>query len=90
MGRIGIGIAELVAVALILIPRTVFFGALLSTALMVGALGAHVTELGFAGEMASLAALAGVALLAGAGVAVLHLPQIVKSPAKIPEPEARA
>ena len=90
LGRIGIGIAELVAVVLILIPRTVFYGALLSVALMLGALGAHVTELGFAGEMGSLAALAGVALLAAAGVAVLHLPRILKSSPKIPAPEAGA
>jgi uncharacterized membrane protein YphA (DoxX/SURF4 family) len=46
VGRIGVGIAELVTAILILIPRTTWLGALLSTGLMVGALGMHLTSLG--------------------------------------------
>ncbi|MDF1812113.1 MAG: DoxX family protein [Verrucomicrobiales bacterium] len=71
-GRIGIGIAELIAVILILIPRTVTLGALLSGGLMAGALMSHITKLGFAGEMASLATLAVVAGLVSAGVLWIH------------------
>ena len=71
-GRIGIGIGELIAVILILIPRTTVFGALLAGGLMVGAIGAHVTKLGFAGDMAALASMAVIAGLASAGILLIR------------------
>lgn len=45
-GRIGTGVAELVAVVLLLVPRTVVLGAALSLGLMLGAIGSHLTKLG--------------------------------------------
>lgn len=45
-GRIGTGVVELVASVLILIPRTTFFGAVLATGTMSGALFFHLTRLG--------------------------------------------
>lgn len=45
-GRIGIGVLELIAAALLLIPRTVVFGALLSAGVIAGAIFFHVTILG--------------------------------------------
>ncbi len=45
-GRIGTGIAELLAVILLLIPRTVIWGALLSAGVMIGAIFSHLTLLG--------------------------------------------
>jgi uncharacterized membrane protein YphA (DoxX/SURF4 family) len=45
-GRIGIGIAELVSVILLLIPRTTAIGALMAVGIMAGALAAHITMLG--------------------------------------------
>jgi len=45
-GRIGIGILELIAGVLLLIPKTTRFGALLSVGLMVGAIGSHLFILG--------------------------------------------
>ncbi len=45
-GRIGSGIAELVASILILIPRTTLIGALLGIGIMLGAIGAHLLVLG--------------------------------------------
>jgi hypothetical protein len=45
-GRIGSGIAELIAVILLLIPATVPYGALLSLAVIGGALMSHFTKLG--------------------------------------------
>lgn len=45
-GRIGTGIAELIASLLILVPRTTAWGALLGMGLMGGALFAHFTQLG--------------------------------------------
>ena len=45
-GRIGTGLVELVAVVLLLIPRTVTLGALLAIGLMSGAIFSHLTRLG--------------------------------------------
>lgn len=45
-GRIGIGVLELIAGILILIPKTVWAGALLTLGLMAGAIFMHLTQLG--------------------------------------------
>jgi len=45
-GRIGIGVLELISAILILIPRTIWLGALLSAGLMGGAIMMHLTQLG--------------------------------------------
>lgn len=45
-GRIGIGIAELISAILILIPRTVWLGALLTMGIIGGAIFLHLTDLG--------------------------------------------
>ena len=45
-GRLATGGLELIAVVLLLIPRTVTLGALLALGLMTGALGSHLTKLG--------------------------------------------
>lgn len=45
-GRIGSGIAELIACVLLLIPRTVPYGALLSLGVISGAIVSHLTKLG--------------------------------------------
>lgn len=45
-GRLGTGIAELIASVLLLIPRTTLLGALMGLGLMTGALFFHFTELG--------------------------------------------
>jgi uncharacterized membrane protein YphA (DoxX/SURF4 family) len=45
-GRLLIGLLELITAVLILLPRTTGIGALLSTALMAGALFFHFTKLG--------------------------------------------
>lgn len=45
-GRIGIGVLELIASVLLLLPKTIWQGALLSTLLMFGALFFHLTSLG--------------------------------------------
>lgn len=46
-GRIGSGIAELIAAILILIPRTTWLGAGLALGVMIGAIFSHLTVLGF-------------------------------------------
>lgn len=45
-GRIGIGVAELIAAVLILIPKTTWLGALGSLGIISGAVLMHLTELG--------------------------------------------
>jgi len=45
-GRIGTGIAELIAAILLLVPRTTLLGALLGLGLMSGAIFFHLTKLG--------------------------------------------
>jgi uncharacterized membrane protein YphA (DoxX/SURF4 family) len=45
-GRIGVGVAELIASALLLIPKSRFFGALMAVGLMLGAVIGHLTKLG--------------------------------------------
>jgi hypothetical protein len=45
-GRIGSGVVELIAVVLLLIPKTVPLGALLSLGVITGAIVSHVTKLG--------------------------------------------
>ena len=46
IGRIGIGILELIAAILILIPRTVWLGATLTLGVIGGAIVMHLTQLG--------------------------------------------
>lgn len=45
-GRIGTGIAELIAAVLLLIPRTAWIGALIALGLISGAIFFHLTSLG--------------------------------------------
>ena len=46
VGRIGVGIAELIASVLLIVPKTRFFGAALGFGLMSGAMFGHLTKLG--------------------------------------------
>jgi hypothetical protein len=45
-GRIGSGIVELIAVVLLLVPRTIVWGALLALGVIAGAIVSHLTKLG--------------------------------------------
>ncbi len=69
--RIGTGVVELVAVVLLLIPKTALIGALLTIGVMAGALASHVLFIGFAGH-GPLPALAAVALASAAIYVVLQ------------------
>lgn len=70
-GRIGLGIAELIAGVMLLTPRLAALGGLLTVGMMVGAIGSHLTVLGIEheGDGGALFAMAWIALL-GAGVTV--------------------
>jgi hypothetical protein len=75
-GRIGSGIAELIAAILLLLPQTVTLGALLSLGVISGAIFFHLTKLGIAlpavddhGELFTLAVVVFVCSLA---VLIMH------------------
>jgi hypothetical protein len=75
-GRIGSGIAEIVAAALLLVPRTTVYGALFSLVITGVAILSHLTILGVTlpavGDRGELFALAVAVFVASAGVAIIH------------------
>ena len=79
-GRIGSGVAELIASFLLLYPRTVVYGAALSLAVISVALASHLTKLGITlpavDDHGELFALAVVVFLCSAGVLIMHRQEI--------------
>ena len=77
-GRYGSGVAELIAVVLLLIPRTAPLGALLGAGVLSGALLAHLTKLGIEvrGDGGLLFFLAITAFICCIGVLWLHREQL--------------
>jgi hypothetical protein len=79
-GRIGTGVVELIAAALILAPATVVYGAALSLAVISGAIFSHATRLGFTlpavDDHGELFALAVVVFCCSAAVLLLHRSEI--------------
>jgi putative oxidoreductase len=73
-GRIGSGVAELVASGLLLWSGTAGFGGILAAGLMAGAIVSHLTRLGIEvqGDGGLLFALAWVVLLCGLATAAIH------------------
>lgn len=67
-GRIGIGILELVAAILIIVPKTVWLGAIMTVGLIAGAIMMHLTKLGIDvnGDGGTLFYLAIITFLLGA------------------------
>ncbi len=89
-GRIGAGVAELIAVILLLIPATVIYGALLSLGVISGALMTHLTKLGIVvinsdgtSDGGLLFALALIVFLGSVLVLLLHRTQIPVVGAKL-------
>lgn len=74
VGRIGIGIIELITGIALLIPRTVFIGAFLGTGIMLGAILSHVFVLGISsnGDGGLLFLLAIVVLICSISLLFLH------------------
>lgn len=73
-GRIGTGVAELVAVVLLLYPKTPVLGAVLAVGLMGGAIMSHLTKLGIEvqGDHGLLFKLAVTVLLASLIIVVIR------------------
>lgn len=81
-GRIGTGIAELIAAVFLLIPRTTLPGALLGLGLMSGAIFFHLTKLGinFGGDIIlfTYAVITFVCCLALVFINRKNIPQLLK------------
>jgi DoxX-like family len=77
-GRIGTGVAELIASILLLLPRTIVLGALMSGGLMVGALGTHLFILGIEvqGDGGQLFVYALLVLVSSALLLLIHSDQV--------------
>jgi len=79
-GRIGSGVAELIAAILILLPQTVVFGAVLSLGVISGAILFHLTKLGITlpavDDHGELFALAVVVFACSLAVLVMHRQQL--------------
>ena len=75
-GRIGSGVAELIASVLLLLPQTVVFGAILSLGVISGAIFFHLTKLGIAlplvDDHGELFALAVIVFVCSAVVLIMH------------------
>jgi len=73
-GRIGSGIVELIAVILLLLPRTVWLGAMLALGTITGALFSHLTLLGIEvkGDGGLLFALASAVFILSAVLLFIH------------------
>lgn len=84
-GRILTGVAELIASALLLIPRTVVYGALLSIMIMTGGLVTHLFILGIEvrGDHGQLFAYACTTFISACILLVLHKEQVFQFIGKI-------
>jgi len=69
---IAIGVAELVAVGLMFVPKLTLFGSGLAALIMLGAIGSHVVgPVGMEGDLGSMLPMAIVAFLAAAAASAL-------------------
>lgn len=77
-GRIGSGVIELIAAALILYPRTTWLGSLIAAGVMLGAILSHLTVLGVEvmGDHGLLFSLALIVLVSSAALLYLDRRQI--------------
>jgi len=77
-GRIGTGVAELIASILILIPRTIVLGALMAIGIMLGAVATHLFILGIQvqGDGGQLFTYAMIVLISSIILTFLHSDQL--------------
>ena len=76
-GRIGMGVIELVTAVLLLVPSTVFIGAVFGIGLIGGAILSHLTNIGIEskGDGGQLFILAIIVLVCGIVLAMMHKQQ---------------
>ncbi len=85
-GRIGSGVAELIAVVLLLIPRTPVLGAVLALGVITGAIASHLTKLGIVvqGDGGLLFGLALVVFFGALGILIIRRKQIPLLGSRLP------
>lgn len=78
-GRISLGVMELIVAVLILNPKTTLVGAILGVFIMIGALGAHIFQIGiiFNNDGGKLFGLALVCFLACVGQVIILKNQLI-------------
>jgi hypothetical protein len=78
-GRIGTGVAELMASVLLLIPRTIVLGAMLAIGIMFGAIASHLLFLGIQvnGDGGQLFAYALIVFVSALILLFLHFDQVI-------------
>jgi putative oxidoreductase len=76
-GRIGTGIIELITSILLIVPSTIFIGALLGVGLMAGAIASHLTVIGIVsqGDGGQLFIMAIIVLICSLIILMLHKEQ---------------
>ena len=75
-GRILIGVLELIAGILLLIPGSAAYGAFLATGIMSGAIIGHITKLGFEGPRLSLGLLAIAVFIMSVSILIIRRKEI--------------
>jgi len=75
-GRILIGVLELIAGILLLIPGSAAYGAFLATGIMSGAIIGHITKLGFEGLRLSLGLLAIAVFIMSVSILIIRRKEI--------------
>ena len=75
-GRILIGVLELIADILLIIPGSAAYGAFLATGIMSGAIIGHITTLGFEGPRLSLSLLAMAILIMSVTILLIRRKEI--------------
>lgn len=81
-GRIGTGVAELIASVLLLVPRTTLAGAIMGLGLMAGAIFFHLTKLGIIFDGDAVLFIYAVTVFVCCGILVIlfrkNIPQLLK------------
>ena len=87
-GRIIIGVCELIAGILLVIPGSAAYGAFLAAGVMVGAVIGHITVLGFEGPRLSLGLLGVAVLIMSITILILRRSEIPIIGKMLEKPEA--
>lgn len=81
-GRIGTGVAELIASVLLLVPRTTLAGAIMGLGLMAGAIFFHLTKLGIIFDGDAVLFIYAITVFVCCGILVIlfrkNIPQLLK------------
>lgn len=81
---IGIGLAEIIAIVVMLVPKTSMYGSALAAIIMLGAIGSHIVgPVGMEGDFAAMFGMAIVAFLAAAAATVIAIKRSKGVPATL-------